>query len=240
MRRILVVDDDRQMVRTLCDILRLRGWDAEGRFSGEEGVEAVHREPFDAVLMDIKMTGMNGVEALRAMKKAKPMVCVVLMTAYASNELLDRAVEEGALEVLTKPVPLRELSERLEEVLSVGRPVLVVDDDGAYFSEMAVRLRAKGYEALAAGTLDEALAVLESAHPVAAVLDLPLDHLEPKDVVLAIKRLSPAVTLILSSGTPQLLDQTTTELPKGFVHATLKKPFPPEKLLELLDDVARV
>jgi DNA-binding NtrC family response regulator len=240
MKRILVVDDDRQMVRTLCDILRMKGWDAQGRYSGEEGVEAVNRQVFDAVLMDIKMTGMNGVDALRAMKKARPDVCVVLMTAYASHELLSRAVEEGALEVLTKPVPLRELTERLEEVLSHGRPVLVVDDDGDSFAELRTRLRAKGYEVIKATTLDEALVVLESAHPVAAVLDIPLDHLEPRDAVLTIKRLSPAVTLILSSGTPQLLDETTTELPSGFVHATLKKPFPPEKLLELLDDVARV
>jgi DNA-binding NtrC family response regulator len=240
MKRILVVDDDREMVRTLCDVLRLHGWDAQGRLSGEEGVDAVSHSVFDAVLMDIKMTGMNGVDALRAMKKTRPDVCVVLMTAYASAELLSQAVDEGALQVLSKPVPLRQLTARLEEVLCQGRPVLIVDDDRESQREIASLLRAKGYEALRAGSLEEALVLLESSHPVAAVLDLPLEHLEPRDVVVAIKRLSPAVTLILSSGTPRLLEEATTELPAGFVHATLEKPFAPEQLLELLDDVARV
>jgi DNA-binding NtrC family response regulator len=239
-KRILVVDDDRQMVRTLCDILSLRGWQAVGKFSGEEAVEAVRDEDFGAVLMDIKMTGMNGVEALTAMKKARPSVRVFLMTAYSSSELIRRAVEEGALEVLSKPVPLPLLTARLEAVLSNGLPVLVIDDDGDYLAALASTLEEEGYEALRASSLEEALAVLERQHPVAAVLDLPLDHLEPKDVVLTIKRMSPAVTLILCSGTPQLLDATTTQLPSGLVHATLRKPFPPERLLELLDDVSRV
>ena len=53
----------------------------------------------------------------------------------------------------------------------------------------------------------------------------------------AIKRLSPAVAVILYSGHPKLLDETTSELPTGSIHAALKKPFPPEKLLELLDGV---
>lgn len=239
MRRILVVDDDRQMVRTLRDILTLHGWHAEGRFSGEDAVDAVREGDYDAVLMDIRMTGIDGVEALRAMKRERPAVRVVLMTAYASSELLARAVEEGALEVLTKPVPLPLLTSRLAEVLSSGVPVLVVDDDTSFLLTLCSILRKRGYHALEAASLDEALRVLGERDPVAAVLDLRLDHLEPKEVVLAIKRLSPAVALILYSGHPQLLDRTASELPSGWVHGTLKKPFSPDRLLELLDDVAR-
>jgi two-component system, NtrC family, response regulator HydG len=236
-KRILVVDDDRQMVRTLCDILSLHGWAAEGAFSGERAVEAVGRDAYDAVLMDIKMTGMDGVEALRAMKKARPGVRVLLMTAYASNELLERAVEEGALEILTKPVSLPLLTSRLEEMLNGGFPVLVVDDDDAFLDALGSMLRDRGYEALEAASLEEALGVLEEENPVAAVLDLPLDHLDAREVVLAIKRLSPAVTLILYSRQPELLEEARADLPSGWIHATLRKPFPPERLLELLDDV---
>jgi DNA-binding NtrC family response regulator len=238
-KRILVVDDDRQMVRTLCDILSLHGWQAVGAYSGEEAVDAVGRDSYDAVLMDIKMTGMDGVAALRAMKRTRPGVRVMLMTAYASSELLQLAVEEGALEILTKPVSLPFLTSRLEGVLSGGFPVLVVDDDAVFLDALGAALRSKGYEALEARSLDDALGVLEDEDPVAAVLDLPLEHLEPRDVVLAIKRLSPAVTLILCSGQPQILDAARSELPSGWIHATLRKPFPPERLLDLLDDVGR-
>jgi two-component system, NtrC family, response regulator HydG len=238
-KRILVVDDEKQMVRTLCDIMRVHGWEADGRFDGEAGVEAVRETAYDVVLMDIKMTGINGVEALRAMRALRPRLPVILMTAYASRELLEQAVVEGALEVLSKPVALTLLTEKLEGVLNTGVPILVVDDDREYLSTLGDILRKKGYNALEAASLDEALRVLEQKEPVAAVLDLRLNHVEPSEVVLAIRRLSPAVTLILYSGYPQLLDATTSELPPGLVHAALRKPFHPDQLLELLDDIAR-
>jgi DNA-binding NtrC family response regulator len=238
-KRILVVDDEKQMVRTLCDILRVHGWEADGRFDGESGVEAVRDTAYDVVLMDIKMTGMNGVEALREMRALRPRIRVILMTAYASRELLEQAVVEGALEILSKPVPLPLLTGKLESALTNGVPILVVDDDREYLSTLGDILTKKGYKALEAASLEEALRVLEKNEPVAAVLDLRLNHVEPSEVVLAIRRLSPAVALILYSGYPKLLDDTTSELPPGFVHAALHKPFQPDQLLELLDGIAR-
>ena len=64
MPRILIVDDDRQMVRTICDILKLKGWDADGAFSGEEALDLVQERPYRVALMDVRMAGMNGVEAM--------------------------------------------------------------------------------------------------------------------------------------------------------------------------------
>ena len=239
MKSILVVDDDRQMVRTLCDILRMHGWEARGLHSGEEAVEAVRRERYSAVLMDVRMAGISGVEALRGMKEARPGMPVILMTAYTGSELLAQAQREGALEVLPKPVPLPTLTRLLEDVLSNGNPVLVVDDDRDFLTTLTGIIQARGYKTLQARGLDEALAILEESSPVATVLDLRLDGVDPKEVVFAIKRLSPAVALILYSGHPALLAQTAAELPSGWVRATLRKPFPPETLIELLDDVTR-
>ncbi|HEY3933431.1 MAG TPA: response regulator [Gemmatimonadales bacterium] len=103
-RRILVVDDDPAMVRTLCDILRLRGWDSRGVNSGSEAVEiaCTHQYPF--VLMDIMMPGMDGVSALKAMKQCHPSPHVVLMTAHTGAERLAEAEREGAAGVMTKPI----------------------------------------------------------------------------------------------------------------------------------------
>src|SRR5690606_30443957 len=128
---------------------------------------------------------------------------------------------EGALEVLRKPVPLPLLTARLESALRDGLPILVVDDDPDFLRTLGGVLRTRGYDALEADSLERALQVLEQRAPVAAVLDLRLDSLEPRDVVLAIKRLSPAVAVILYSGHPKLLDETTSELPSGCIHAAL-------------------
>ena len=68
MRRILIVDDEKQMVRTLADIVRLNGWEPDGAYSGEAAVEAVRKRNYSVVLMDVRMAGITGVEALKAMK----------------------------------------------------------------------------------------------------------------------------------------------------------------------------
>ncbi len=113
-RRILVVDDDRAMVRTLCDILILRGWDAVGVHSGEEAVDAACSQGFPVVLMDIKMPGMDGVAAFKAMKNCPPVKRVVLMTAHTAPELLDEANREGAYRVMMKPLDLPALLAALD------------------------------------------------------------------------------------------------------------------------------
>lgn len=114
-RRILVVDDDHAMVRTLCDILRMRGWDAAGAYTGEEAVQVACAEQYPVILMDIRMPGMDGVTAFKAMKRcAPPERTVVLMTAHTEPELLDEARREGARDVMSKPIDLPSLMAILE------------------------------------------------------------------------------------------------------------------------------
>ena len=114
-RRILVVDDDHDMVRTLCDILVLSGWDPTGAYSGSEAVTAARGQSFGWVLMDIRMPGMDGVEAFRTMKQSSPAIRVVLMTAHAAPEVRAAAVREGAVRVMTKPLDMPELLQLLHE-----------------------------------------------------------------------------------------------------------------------------
>ena len=238
MKRVLVVDDDRQMVRTLCDILSLYGWDAEPRYSGEEAVAAMAEREFDAVLMDVRMQGINGVEALAQIRRLRPNARVILMTAYSSTELLDRAVEEGALQVLSKPVQLPVVLELLKRTLDGGEPVLVVDDDIEFLRSLADSLRANGFAVLEAGSLDHGLSLLQEKHPVAAVLDLRLGGRQhPADVVLAIRRASPAVAVILCSGYPDLIDEARATTPPGAVYGAVQKPFAPDHLIGMLDEL---
>jgi len=70
-------------------------------------------------------------------------------------------------------------------------------------------------------------------------MDLQLGSLRPQDAIVAVKRVSPEVLLILYSGHHELLDDTVSRLPADWVHATLRKPFSPDRLVELLNDVSR-
>ena len=236
-RRILIVDDDRLMVRTLRDILSLRGWETDGVHSGEEAVAAVRINEYAVVLMDVRMSGMTGVEALREMRALRPDLRVILMTAYAATELLAQAERDGALHVFPKPVELERLMDTLDAVIADARCVLIVDDDADFLRTLADLVAARGYGTLRAGTLDEALALLQAQLPGAVMLDLRLDGLEPRENVLAIKSVSPAVALILYSGYPLALAQTTGSLPPKFIRGVLQKPFPPDRVFELLDAI---
>jgi two-component system response regulator HydG len=114
---ILVVDDDfshRTMLRTL-----IGGWgytvvEAD---DGEKAIEAVQRQPFDMILMDIRMVKVSGLEALSEIKRFNPVIPVVIMTAYASVDTAVKALKDGAYDYLTKPLDFDELKLTLERAM---------------------------------------------------------------------------------------------------------------------------
>ncbi|MEO5823290.1 MAG: response regulator [Vicinamibacteraceae bacterium] len=237
MKRILVADDDPGMARTVCDILRRRGWSPTEVHSGEAAVEAASTERYSAVLMDVRMPGINGVEAFRVIREAHPQTPVILMTAYAAPDLLAAAEREGVLQILPKPLPWATLSILLDKIGALEGSVLVVDDDPAFLDTLQTVLEAAGRRVRRATTIDEAVQLLSERPPRVVVLDLAIDGLDPRDSVLAIRRANPAVVLILCSGHTRLMDDTLSSLPPGWVFAGLIKPFPPRRLLDLLDVV---
>lgn len=119
-RTIAVVDDDDAMVETLCDVLELHGWAPVRASDGEQAVDLVTCGDVDVVLMDIRMPKMNGVEALREIRRRRPAAQVILFTASAAQELLADAVRYGAARVLRKPVDVVELLSVLEGLRKAG------------------------------------------------------------------------------------------------------------------------
>src|SRR5690242_9129965 len=105
--RVLVVDDDRRMMKTICDILQVKGYEAIPAYSGEEAVAKVKEDSPNCVLMDIKMSGIDGVEALKMIGDAVPDLPVLLMSAYATDEQIEEAKRQGAYAVLTKPIDVQ-------------------------------------------------------------------------------------------------------------------------------------
>lgn len=103
MRTVLVVDDDRDIVETLCDIFELRGWKTLRAFDGRDAVRLATENHVDWIVMDVRMPRLTGIEALQAIREKIPNVRVVLMTAFASNDLERRAERAGAARVLFKP-----------------------------------------------------------------------------------------------------------------------------------------
>jgi DNA-binding NtrC family response regulator len=104
--RILIVDDDHYMARTLADIFKFKGYKAEIAHSGAEALDKMARNSFDFVLSDVRMPDVDGIEMYRAIKIRRPDLPVVLMTAYSTDTLVKEALANGALAVLTKPLDI--------------------------------------------------------------------------------------------------------------------------------------
>ncbi|MCP4108734.1 MAG: sigma-54-dependent Fis family transcriptional regulator [Desulfobacteraceae bacterium] len=106
---ILVVDDDsahRIMLKTL---LGEWGYDVFETDDGASAIEAVQEQPFDLVLMDIRMLKVSGIEALDKIKSFNPAIPVIIMTAYSSVETAVSALKKGAYDYLTKPLDFDKL-----------------------------------------------------------------------------------------------------------------------------------
>lgn len=236
-RRVLVVDDDRSMVRTLADVLRLTGWEVATAYTGAAAVELAATQSFDVVLMDVKMPGMDGVTAFRSMKSAQPGVRVVLMTAYAARDVLAEAELEGVMRVVSKPVDVASLLTLLTSVLSRRRPVLLIDNDVAFLNTLAEILRLRGYDTVVALSLEEATRLIAEREPAAVLLHMHLPSATAREAVSAVHAVVHGAALILYSGQPGALEEVVEAIPAEWVHAYLQKPFAIEQVTGALSAI---
>lgn len=114
--RVLLVDDEQQFVINLGRILKIRGFEVTTAYDGYQAVDAVkYGGGFDVVVLDVKMPGMDGVEALREIKKRAPDTEVIMLTGHASLESGTQAMRKGAYDYLMKPCDIEDLVEKIKE-----------------------------------------------------------------------------------------------------------------------------
>jgi DNA-binding NtrC family response regulator len=107
--RVLVVDDDAVLRRLITDQTALMGFDSTAASSGEEALEALSKSDFDVVLLDIRMPGLSGLDALREIRRMEDAPEVIMLTADTSLPTGLEAMRLGAYDYLTKPSTLDEI-----------------------------------------------------------------------------------------------------------------------------------
>ena len=132
--RVFIVDDDQDFAESLALLLEGRGHQVELAFSGEEAIEKFGKQDFDITFMDVKLPGKSGTESFLEMRKFKPSARVIMMTGYSVEQLLEQAVEHGALGVLNKPIDVQHMLHMLERIKPDG--ILVVDDDADFVASI--------------------------------------------------------------------------------------------------------
>ena len=115
--RLLVVDDEVTVRSTLSDLLELRGYRVTQAASGVEALHCLQTEPYDLMILDVRMPGMNGIEVMQRAEAFQADVAIVLLTGHATLESAIAAVRLGAVDYLLKPFDIDDLDLTIRHTL---------------------------------------------------------------------------------------------------------------------------
>ena len=121
MSAILIVDDDDQLRQSFQKLLSEEGYEVRTSATGEAGLEAVRQSMPDLVIMDVRMPGMSGLEAFRAMREIEPKLPVIIMTAFGTTDTAIEATKMGAFDYVLKPFEIPDILRQIEQALEAGR-----------------------------------------------------------------------------------------------------------------------
>lgn len=113
--KVLIIDDEPEFTEALAERMKNRGMDVSTSSSAIEGLKNVEDKSFDVVVLDLQMPEMDGIETLKALKKKRPELQVILLTGHATVEKGIEAMKLGAMDLLEKPADLATLTEKIKK-----------------------------------------------------------------------------------------------------------------------------
>jgi len=123
--RVLLVDDEEEFLDIMSERMRNRGMEVVTASSAKEALEKIENDLFDAIILDLMMPDMNGLETIKAIKEKKPELQVILLSGQATLEKGIEAMKLGALDVVEKPADMETLIEKIKKAES--KRALIVD-----------------------------------------------------------------------------------------------------------------
>src|SRR5512146_2566950 len=151
--KILVVDDEANVLLTVAAILEQEGYDVDSAGGGEHAIQAIRSTHYDLVLTDLKMPAVDGLAVLEEVRKRSPATVTVMMTGYGSVDSALEAVQRGAYEYLLNPAEVADLKaavsrslerkrfSEIDTLYRVGRTVTGSLDPQAIAPEVAAAVR---------------------------------------------------------------------------------------------------
>jgi DNA-binding response OmpR family regulator len=114
--KVLLVDDEEEFLRTLSQRLEMRGLKVTGATRGEVAVDLADKQNFDAIVIDLAMPGMDGLETLKKIKESHPDAEIIMLSGQGSIKTSIEAMKLGAEDFLEKPVDMKELLSKIDEM----------------------------------------------------------------------------------------------------------------------------
>jgi DNA-binding NtrC family response regulator len=113
--KVLLIDDEKDFLEIMSERMKTREIEVTTASSAKEALKQVEAESFDAVILDLQMPEMDGLEALKIMKSKNPDLQVILLTGHATVEKGVEAMKLGAMDLMEKPADLKVLTEKIKK-----------------------------------------------------------------------------------------------------------------------------
>ena len=228
---ILVVDDDTDNANSMGELFETEGHRATVVDSGEAAIEAFRHTKFDVAFMDVMMPGKNGVESFLEIRKLRPAAKVYMMTGYSVEQLLQQAMDHGALGVLSKPIDTAKVLAVLAEIGSNGIIVVAEDDPdfGPQFREM---IRNAGHTCHLVHDGGEALDHAENSNVL--IFDLKAPLIQGVEVYSRLRKAGRTRPTIIITANGAGYHGTLEAMRDVAITGILNKPFDPMSLLDRL------
>ena len=139
--KVLIIDDEVQFLENLAERMTVRGMDVSTAQDTNNALEVVDSQEFDAIVLDLQMPGMNGIEMLKHIKEKHPDMQVILLTGHATLEAGVEAMKLGAMDFMEKPADINSLTEKIKKA-QAKKMVLVEKKTESKVREI---LRSKGW-----------------------------------------------------------------------------------------------
>ena len=234
--RILVVDDDVDTCHNLSDILTDFGYEVLTAHNGPDALELVRQHAFDVALLDLKMPGMDGLTLFREIKKLNSGTVGIIVTAYATGDSAEQALQAGAWHVLSKPVDVGRLMPLVDQA-SQQPLVMIVDDDSDLCESLWDVLRDRGYRVCIAHDDHDASEKLKSQSHRVVLIDMKLPHGDGRSVYRLVRHANPQARVVLITGYRSELQNLVERVVSEGADAVCYKPF---EMPQLLDTIRRL
>jgi two-component system response regulator HydG len=237
--KILIVDDNLNQRKSLAFILDKKGYSVATAKDGFDAIKMVKKEPFEIIFMDIKMPVMDVVETFRVIKGIRPDAIVIMMTAYALDELIAEAIDEGAFAIIYKPIEIERVLAQIDNAVSgnKGALILIVDDEPDVRESFRIILENKGHQVRVAKTGEEAVELATNIGQGILFIDMKLPTITGLETYLRIKEKSPEVIAVMMTAYKDEMEQQIRDSICSDAYTCLYKPLDMEQILRIIDEI---
>ncbi|MFH0828226.1 MAG: response regulator [Candidatus Omnitrophota bacterium] len=238
---ILIVDDEKVVRDFLSRLLSFKDIIPKTAESGLEAIEMMKKEIFDFVFLDVRMPGMDGVQALKELKKINSGAKYVMMTGYSVDDLLEEAKKEDIFASIKKPFDVNQIitfvikqaQERHAEKVSI----MVIDDDKNILDFFKRLLTDNIYNLHLFSSADSALEKLKKQDFDLIFLDVFLGEVNGIELYSRIREIRPKAQVVFITGN---FENIKDDIKKLDVQGCLFKPFEIDKIFSEIDKVKNV